>query len=341
MRIDDIKPYERNARKNEAAVPVVAESIREFGLRGQIVLESRENPVIVAGHTRWAACKSLGWTEIPDERIDYCDDLTEDQIKAYRLADNRTGEVATWNKALLKSEIKALDKSGFDMGRFRFDFKSRHLQYGAERLKTDRAYNLHLVNAYDCNENGMPSLEPVDAKPKELVGFNYAKTASKFDVGIHFFIDDYQFERLWNAPEKYLDLLKRFECVVMPDFSLYLDMPLPMQAWNSYRSKALALWWQRNGVTVIPCPCWADERSYDFVFSGLPSGSTIAVSTVGVKRSEESRGYWFKGMDECLERLEPKRVLLYGGDIGYDFGDVDVVPYTNSVTDRMAGRDEA
>lgn len=70
MLIDDIIPYERNARHNERAIPVVAESIREFGLRGQIVLESPERPVIVAGHTRVAACKSLGWTEIPDENID-------------------------------------------------------------------------------------------------------------------------------------------------------------------------------------------------------------------------------------------------------------------------------
>ena len=62
MLIDEIIPYERNARYNEKAIPVVAESIKEFGLRGQIVLESRENPVIVTGHTRVAACRSLGTT---------------------------------------------------------------------------------------------------------------------------------------------------------------------------------------------------------------------------------------------------------------------------------------
>ena len=148
MDINAIIPYERNARHNEKAIPIVAESIKEFGLKGQIVLESREKPVIVAGHTRWAACKSLGWTEIPDERIDYCDDLTEEQIKAYRLADNRTGEVATWNKALLKSEVKGLKT--VDMSRFSFDFKSKHRPYGAERLRTDLFYNLDIVNIDDC-----------------------------------------------------------------------------------------------------------------------------------------------------------------------------------------------
>ena len=123
MKIDEILPYEKNARYNAKAIPIVAESIKEFGLKGQIVLESKDNPVIVAGHTRWAACKSLGWSEIPDERIDYCDDLSEEQIKAYRLADNRTNEVATWNRALLKSEIREL--GNVDMSRFQFDFKSK------------------------------------------------------------------------------------------------------------------------------------------------------------------------------------------------------------------------
>ena len=103
MLISDIKPYERNARHNDKAIPKVAESIRKFGLRGSIVLESRDNPVIVCGHTRVAAMKSLGWTEIPDDHIEYCDGLTQDEIDAFRLIDNKTGEIATWNVALLKS----------------------------------------------------------------------------------------------------------------------------------------------------------------------------------------------------------------------------------------------
>ena len=73
MLISDILPYPRNARHNERAIPKVAESIKEFGLRGTIGLESKENPVIVFGHTRIEACKSLGWTEIPDAKIEFCD----------------------------------------------------------------------------------------------------------------------------------------------------------------------------------------------------------------------------------------------------------------------------
>lgn len=160
MLISDIIPYERNARHNEMAIPKVAESIREFGLRGTIGLESRENPVIVFGHTRVAACESLGWTEIPDSKIEYCDDLTPDQVKAFRIADNKTGDIATYNKSMLREEVRSL--KDFDMARFGIDFKSKKLDYGAERLKTDRAYNLDLVSRPDCGRDGFPPLPPVE-----------------------------------------------------------------------------------------------------------------------------------------------------------------------------------
>ena len=129
MLIADIIPYERNARHNEKAIQKVAESIKEFGLRGTIGLESRENPVIVFGHTRVAACKSLGWTEIPDSKIEYCDDLTPEQVKAFRIADNKTGDIATYNKSMLREEVRSL--KDFDMTRFGLDFKSKKLDYGA------------------------------------------------------------------------------------------------------------------------------------------------------------------------------------------------------------------
>lgn len=336
MDIDEIIPYERNARHNEAAVPVVAESIREFGLRGQIVLESRENPVIVCGHTRWAACKSLGWTEIPDERIDYCDGLTDEQIRAFRLADNRTGEVATWNKTLLQHEVRSI--KSLDMSRFRFDFKSGQagFRHGQERLKTDRAYNLHLVSARDCGPDGMPVLAAVDARPERLVGFNYAKTSQDAGAGIHFFVDDYQFERVWNSAEAYFGVLSRFACVLSPDFSLYMDMPEPMQRWNVYRSRACGHMWARRGMTVVPTLSWAGPGSFAFCFDGLEPGGTYAVSTVGVKGDAGALKVWNAGMAEAMKRLEPGRILLYGGDVGFDFGSCEVVEYANGVTERMA-----
>jgi len=336
VNIDDIIPYERNARHNEKAIPVVAESIKTFGFKGAIVLRSREDPTIVNGHTRVAACKSLGWTEFPDEYIVYADDLTDDEVRALRLADNRTGEVATWNKALLKGEVKAIEKGGLDMSRFSFDFKSKQLPYGAERLKTDHAYNLQLVNASHCDSRGMPRVLPCCGVPEALLPFNYAKTATEEDRGkwLHFFIDDYQFERLWNSPERYLELIRGFAGVLSPDFSLYMDMPYPMQRWNEYRRRALANYWQRNGVDVIPTLSWTDSGSYTFCFDGLPKGSTVAVSTVGAVRGEESMRIWRAGMAEAVRRLEPSCVVLYGPEPEFDFKGAEVVRFAANTAFR-------
>lgn len=328
MRISDIKPYERNARHNEKAVPVVAESIKEFGLRGQIVLESRENPVIVCGHTRVEACKLLGWDEIPDEHIDFCDGLTDEQIRAFRIADNKTGDVATYNTAMLREEVRGI--RSLDMSRFNVDFKSKVRPYGADSLKTDRAYNLDMVSRLDCGADGFPELPKADAKPDELQGFNYAKSTpsdQKRGKGCHFFIDDYQFERIWNSPAQYLGILRGYDCVLTPDFSLYMDMPDPMQEWNRYRSAALGHYWAENGITVVPTLSWAQPSSYRFCFKGIPKHSTVATSTVGVARDKDAQEVWHDGMREAMRRLEPSRVLLYGKNIGFDFGGCEVVEY--------------
>lgn len=113
----EIRPYDKNPRKNEKAVKYVKESIRQFGFKVPIVIDS--NRVIVCGHTRLLAAKSLGMAEVP---CIMADDLTDDQIKAFRLADNKVGEFAEWDLDLLGDELDAIaDASDIDMGDFGFD----------------------------------------------------------------------------------------------------------------------------------------------------------------------------------------------------------------------------
>lgn len=283
--------------------------------------------MIVAGHTRVAACKALGWTEIPDERIDYCDGMTPEQVRAYRIADNKTGDIATYNVSMLKSEVAGI--KGLDMSRFNCDFKGKARPYGAERLRGDRVWNLRLCNIDDCaGEWQMPTLEPVDLRPDDLIPFNFCKSADKFDAGVHFCIDDYQFERVWNSPERYIELLRRFQCVVCPDFSIYLDMPLPMKLWNLYRSRALGHWWQRQGLTVIPNVTWSGLDSLDYCLDGIPHGGTVFVSTVGVTRDRQAAEIVRRGFEAALETIGPSRVLMLGRTPeGVDCGDVEVVEY--------------
>lgn len=113
---NDLKPYEKNPRHNDDAVQAVAESIREFGFKVPIVIDS--DNVIVAGHTRWKASSILGLSEVP---CIVADDLTPEQVKAFRLADNKVAELSDWDYELLDGELDGLED--WDMSKFGFSVK--------------------------------------------------------------------------------------------------------------------------------------------------------------------------------------------------------------------------
>ena len=113
---NEIKPYENNPRKNDEAIKYVAESIKQFGFKVPIVID--KNGVIVAGHTRYKASKKLGLEEVP---CIVADDLNEEQIKAFRLADNKVAEKSEWNFDLLDEELG--DILNLDMSDFGFELK--------------------------------------------------------------------------------------------------------------------------------------------------------------------------------------------------------------------------
>lgn len=113
-KIGEIKPYEKNPRKNDNAVDAVASSISQFGFKNPIVIDG--NNVIICGHTRYKAAQKLGLDVVP---CVVADDLTEEQIKAYRLADNKVAELAEWDIDLLGEELD--DIFDIDMSDFGFD----------------------------------------------------------------------------------------------------------------------------------------------------------------------------------------------------------------------------
>lgn len=114
IKIADLIPYDKNPRKNDGAVKYVAESIKQFGFKVPIIID--KNNVIVAGHTRYKAAKKLGFDEVP---CIIADDLTDEQIKAFRLADNKVAEKAEWDFNLLPAELE--DLFDFDMTVFGFE----------------------------------------------------------------------------------------------------------------------------------------------------------------------------------------------------------------------------
>lgn len=112
-KVSELTPYEKNPRRNDEAVQYVAASIKEFGFKVPIVVD--RDGVVVSGHTRLKAAKQLGMEEVP---CIVADDLTPEQIKAFRLADNKVSEKAGWDFALLEAELEEL--FDFDMGDFGF-----------------------------------------------------------------------------------------------------------------------------------------------------------------------------------------------------------------------------
>ncbi len=116
MPIGKVKPYHNNPRNNEDAVEKVAASLKEFGFRQPIVVD--KDMVIIAGHTRLLAAKQLKMKEVP---VLVADDLTDEQVKAYRLADNKTAEFAEWD--LAKLDIELADIFDIDMEQFGFSLE--------------------------------------------------------------------------------------------------------------------------------------------------------------------------------------------------------------------------
>lgn len=108
--ISQIHPYENNPRNNEAAIEPVAQSIKRFGFRVPILIDGKGT--IIAGHTRYEAAKRLGMDKVPCIRVD---DLTDEQIRAYRIADNKVAEASSWNDDVLRAEMDALKALDVDL----------------------------------------------------------------------------------------------------------------------------------------------------------------------------------------------------------------------------------
>lgn len=158
----------------------------------------------------------------------------------------------------------------------------------------------------------IPCIAPEEQTPKKMVSFTKAIRGADPEAWIHFYEDDASFERLWNRPNKYLPLLQKHKGVISPDFSLYRDMPLVMQCWNVYRSHAVAVWLQRNGVPTIANVRWGDKRSFDICCTGVPHNAAIAVGSHGCIKLIRERQFFSDGLSHIVQTLNPRTIVVYG-----------------------------
>ena len=336
VNIKSIKPYKRNAKKHpKKQIEQIKSSIQQFGMDDPIAVWNNE---IVEGHGRLIACNELGINEVPIIRLDH---LTDEQRKAYTLVHNKLTMNSDFDLDILNEELENIidiDMSEFD---FNIDEDIDYEPKENERHRTNDTYNLDLVDIENSTNDfwQMPIINNDNFIPSDLIGFNYAKSSDNKNTGIHFYLDDYQFERLWNNPNEYIDVLSEYECILSPDFSLYLDMPMPMKIWNIYRSRQIGQYYQSMGIKVIPTLSWAEKETFEFCFKGIPKGSIVSVSTIGVKKDTKALQIWRDGMDAMIKEIEPSTILVYGGELDYDYGDINVIYFENKVTERMVANE--
>lgn len=157
-----------------------------------------------------------------------------------------------------------------------------------------------------------PVIQPTYYIPNKLIAFSKSISCNDYNQWVHFFEDDYKFERIWKNPKKYLEKLKLYNGVILPDFSLYRDMPYVMQLWNIYRSRAIGFWLQQNGVKVIVNIRYADRRTYNCCCDGISKHCVIAIGSHGTLKNRDDRHFFTEGLEFVVKKLEPLAIVVYG-----------------------------
>lgn len=184
----------------------------------------------------------------------------------------------------------------------------------------------------DLTPNQIPILAIEQYIPQKLIGFDCLSKTKDYSEGVHFFLNDEKIDCVWKDPLKYIEKLKNFPCVLSPDFSARLDMTRYTIAHNVSRSRLIGQIWQKNGLRVIPTAIWAGRNTYDICFDGLPTGSVIAVSNVGVLRKKDSLRYFEEGLKFLIQNFRPSKILMYGTKVSLSFPVENEIFFENTNT---------
>lgn len=333
IKTDDIAPYPGNAKLHPAAqIEQIKKSIQEYGFADPIAIW--KNGEVIEGHGRLIAAHELGLDKVPVIRLD---DLTDEQRKAYTLVHNKLTLNSGFDMATLAEELTALELQGVDLADF--DLTVPELDFGGDEpddavrdgVSKNVFENAEKVQFYADNWYGIPPMAATQTTGDKFLRFcDFNQIDDHENYIAHFYYDDFKFISAWREPDKYLDKLRQFKAVVAPDFSLYTDFPRALQILSCYRRQWCGAYWQDLGIDVIPDVVWGDEESYKFCFLGIPKGSTVAVSTVGVSRdpdwNNKDDSLFLNGYNEMLRVLEPTTVILYGTAVEGLDGNIIRVP---------------
>jgi hypothetical protein len=187
----------------------------------------------------------------------------------------------------------------------------------------------YMVGSYD-----MPFLyaQKIDLQDIALIAFSNTRheeaSATKRERTVHFFLDDYKFDEVWNDPESQLFRLKQYKQVMSPGFSAYANMPEPLQIYNTFRNRWCASYWQFSELVVIPTIVWGGENTFAFCFDGIERGCIVAISTLGAMDDEVS---FRLGYEKMCDTIQPEVVLNYGSEFGWmkETANLITIPYAH------------
>lgn len=214
-----------------------------------------------------------------------------------------------------------------------FDVMKEFLITGAE---LDGKYQIPMV----------PSCQ-LDYMPEDSIDFEESfsrKIKGHRKLNVNFYVEDAKFLKLWNNPDKYLEHLKCFHSVTMPDFSIAtgsFGMPFALNIYNKYRNHALAWYLHINDIKVIPSVSIADADNYGWCFDGLPRNSVLSVCTNGRVKSKAARLEFCEGFKVMCEHLEPTKIILVGrvpDELNTDVPIVNYMSRNQRINEQMKAR---
>lgn len=317
LKVDEIREADYNPRKKltpkDKEYHEIKRSIEEFGYVQPLIVN--KDHTIIGGHQRLTVLKDMGFKEIDVIVVD----VDKTQEKALNIALNKiTGR---WDSKTLSRLLQDLNTNNFDLTLTGFEPKVLDLGLRGDAKNTQEKLVEGILNLEKAQYEGVgkydiPEILPVYELPeiREWIGFNYVLSDPEpTGKAVHFFIDDYQFERIWNNPDKYIDKLKQYVCVASPDFSPYGDMPLCLQIYNHYRKHWVARYMQEHGVTVVPTiRCSSDKRSLSWYLDGEPTDSIVIYSSMWGSLDPLFDVSMQKEWKKMISQLNPKKVFVYG-----------------------------
>ena len=328
--ISEIHEADYNPRKKlnpkDKEYQEIKRSIEEFGYVQPLIIN--KDHTIIGGHQRLTVLKDLGYKEIDVVIVD----VDKTQEKALNIALNKIS--GRWDSKMLSGLLQDLSANKFDLKLTGFepkvlDFGIRGDARNTQEKLVEGILNLEKAQYEGVGKYDIPEILPVYDLPeiKEWIGFNYVLSDPDPEgKAVHFFLDDYQFERVWNNPDKYIDKLSKYVCVASPDFSPYGDMPLVLQLYNHYRKHWVARYFQENGITVVPTiRSSTDERSLKFYLDGEPRESIVLISSMWATTSQEMKEAFIKEFNAMKKALKPSKIFVYGKEIAEIKGNIEYI----------------